>query len=76
MRTATNPCAAMLFVDYELTGGQEVFAEKFRIGSIESDDDPLAGLEVFPVPEEKLLEDPDTWNQLYEDVLANGQALE
>ncbi len=76
VRTATNPCAATLFVDYELTGGQDVFAEKFRIGSIESDDDPLAGLEVYPVPEEKLLEDPDTWNTAYEDVLANGQALD
>lgn len=76
VRTATNPCAALLFVDYELTGGQDVFAEKFRIGSIESDSDPLAGLQVFPVPEEKLLEDPDTWNQAYEDVLANGQALD
>jgi iron(III) transport system substrate-binding protein len=76
VRTATNPCAATLFVDYELTGGQDVFAEKFRIGSIESDDDPLAGLEVYPVPEEKLLDDPDTWNQAYEDVLANGQAID
>lgn len=76
VRTATNPCAAMLFVDFELTGGQDVFAEKFRIGAIEGDDDPLAGFEVYPVPEDKLLEDPDTWNQAYEDVVANGQALE
>jgi iron(III) transport system substrate-binding protein len=76
VRTATNPCAATLFVDFELTGGQDVFADKFRIGSIESGDDPLAGLEVYPVPEEKLLDDPDTWNQAYEDVLANGQALD
>src|SRR3712207_8963392 len=35
VKTATNPCAAALFVDYELTGGQDVFAEKFRIGAIE-----------------------------------------
>jgi iron(III) transport system substrate-binding protein len=76
VKTATNPCAATLFVDYELSGGQQVFADKFRIGSIEGTNDPLAGLEVYPVPEEKLLEDPDTWNQAYEDVVANGQALE
>lgn len=76
VRTATNPCAATLFVDYELTGGQDVFAEKFRIGSIAGGEDPLAGLEVFPVPEQKLLDDPDTWNQLYEQVIANGQSLE
>ncbi|SEK92064.1 iron(III) transport system substrate-binding protein [Blastococcus sp. DSM 46786] len=76
VKTATNPCAATLFVDYELTGGQEVFAEAFRIGAIEGGEDPLEGLEVFPVPEEKLLEDPDTWNKAYEDVVANGQALD
>jgi iron(III) transport system substrate-binding protein len=76
VKTASNPCAATLFVDFELTGGQDVFAEAFRIGSIEGTNDPLAGLEVYPVPEEKLLEDPDTWNKAYEDVVANGQALE
>ncbi len=74
--TATNPCAAVLFVDFELTGGQEVFRENFRVGSIAGGEDPLNGLEVVPVPEEKLLEDPDTWNKAYEDVVANGQALE
>ncbi|WP_347058368.1 extracellular solute-binding protein [Blastococcus sp. HT6-30] len=76
VRTATNPCAAMLFVDYELTGGQEVFTDAFRIGAIEGGEDPLEGLAVFPVPERKLLEDPDTWNKAYEDVVANGQALD
>ncbi|MDK3255417.1 ABC transporter substrate-binding protein [Blastococcus capsensis] len=76
VKTATNPCAATLFVDFELTGGQEVFAEKFRIGSIEGTENPLTELDRFPVPEEKLLEDPDTWNKAYEDVVANGQALE
>ena len=76
VKTATNPCAATLFVDYELSGGQDVFADKFRIGSIEGTNDQLAGLEVYPVPEAKLLDDPDTWNKAYEDVVANGQALE
>ncbi len=76
VKTATNPCAAMLFVDYELTGGQEVFKEAFRVGSIEGADNPLSQYETYPVPEEKLLEDPDTWNKAYEDVVANGQALE
>jgi iron(III) transport system substrate-binding protein len=75
VRTATNPAAAMLFVDFELTGGQEVFAEKFRIGAIEGGEDPLEGLEVFPVPEQKLLEDPTTWNELYEEIVLNGQEV-
>ncbi len=76
VKTATNPCAAMLFVDFELTGGQDVFKEAFRIGSVEGTDNPLGEFETFAVPEEKLLEDPDTWNNLYEEVVANGQATE
>jgi iron(III) transport system substrate-binding protein len=76
VKTATNPCSALLFVDYELTGGQEVFADNFRIGSIQGSDNPLEKYETYPVPEKKLLDDPDTWNKAYEDVVANGQALE
>jgi iron(III) transport system substrate-binding protein len=78
VKTATNPCAAMLFVDFELTGGQDIFREAFRIGSIpvEGGEDPLEGLETYPVPEEKLLAESDKWNKAYEDVVRNGQALE
>ena len=77
VKTATNPCAAMLFVDFELTGGQDIFREAFRIGSIPVDgEDPLEGLETYPVPEEKLLDESDKWNKAYEDVVRNGQALE
>jgi iron(III) transport system substrate-binding protein len=77
LKTAANPAAAMLFVDYELTGGQDVFAKAFRIGAIDDSgvEDPLAGLELFPVPEQKLLEDPVAWNELYEGVLRNGQEI-
>jgi iron(III) transport system substrate-binding protein len=76
VKTATNPCAATLFVDFELTGGQDVFKEAFRIGSVEGTDNPLSAFETYAVPEEKLLEDPDTWNKAYEDVVANGQAID
>jgi iron(III) transport system substrate-binding protein len=76
VKTATNPCAALLFVDFELSGGQDVFKEAFRIGSVEGTDNPLSEFETYPVPEEKLLEDPDTWNKAYEDVVANGQAID
>ncbi len=75
LKTAAHPAAAMLFVDYELSGGQKVFADAFRVGSIAGGTDPLEGLEVVPVPEEKLLEDPTTWNELYEKVVRNGQAI-
>jgi iron(III) transport system substrate-binding protein len=76
VKTATNPCAALLFVDFELQGGQEVFKEAFRIGSVEGTDNPLAEYETYAVPEEKLLEDTETWDKAYEDVVANGQAIE
>ncbi len=76
VQTATNPAAAMLFVDYELTGGQEVFAEAFRVGSVEGGEDPLAGLTVYPVPEAKLLEDPTTWNEQYEQIVLNGTSVD
>ena len=74
-RTATNPAAAVLFVDYQLTAGQEVAAESFRIGAVAGGEDPLEGLEVYPVPTDKLLEDPTTWNELYEEVVLNGQEV-
>ncbi len=76
VKTATNPAAALLFVDYELTGGQDVFAEAFRVGAIEGADDPLADFEVIAVPEQKLLDDPTTWNELYEQVVLNGEQLD
>ncbi len=76
VNTATNPAAAMLFVDYELTGGQDVFAEKFRVGAIEGTADPLAAFDVIAVPEQKLLEDPTTWNELYEQIVLNGEQVD
>ncbi len=76
VKTATNPCAAMLFVDFELTGGQDVFKESFRVGSIDGEDNPLSEYETYPVPEDKFLDDSGTWDGLYEEVVANGQALE
>ena len=76
VKTATNPCAALLFVDFELTGGQDVFKEAFRVGSVEGGDNPLSAYETYPVPEQKLLDDPGTWEKAYEDVVANGQAID
>lgn len=77
LKTATNPCAAVLFVDFELTGGQAVFREASRIGAIEQGaQDPLEGLETYPVPEAKILQEPDKWNTAYAEVIQNGQELE
>ena len=76
LETSTNPCAAMLFVDYELSEGQDLVREAFRISSIAGAEDPLEGYEVYPVPLQQLLENSESWDQAYEDVVANGQAID
>jgi iron(III) transport system substrate-binding protein len=75
MRTATNPAAAVLFSDYELQHGQEVFADEFRIGAVPSGSDPLAGLETLPVDTEGLLATNEKWSKLYEDVVQGGEVV-
>jgi len=75
MKTAVNPAAAMLFADWELTGGQPILADAFRLGSIPQANDPLASLKVIPVPEQELLGDPKKWSTLYADVLRSGQEV-
>jgi iron(III) transport system substrate-binding protein len=75
VKNAANPAAAMLFMDYVLTDGQDIVAESFRIGSIPSGDDPLEGLEVIPVPEDELLANPQKWDELYADVIQGGEEV-
>ena len=72
MKTATNPCAAMLFVDYELTGGQKVFAEKFRVGATPEAAKVIEGLDVVTVPEQELLTNSKKWDDLYAEVTSAG----
>lgn len=75
MKKAKNPAAAMLFMDYLLTDGQDVVAEAFRIGSVPRGQDPLAGLEVVPVPEEEFLENTEKWDKLYAEIVESGQKV-
>ncbi|MDP9416735.1 MAG: extracellular solute-binding protein [Actinomycetota bacterium] len=72
MKTASNPCAAMLFVDYELTGGQKVFEENFRVGATPEAAKAIEGLDVVPVPEEELLNNAKKWDDLYAEVTQAG----
>ncbi|GAA1010268.1 hypothetical protein Aple_038800 [Acrocarpospora pleiomorpha] len=76
MKTATNPAAAMLFVDWELTEGQKILAEAFRVGSIPGATDPFADLTVVPVPEQELLADPKKWDDLYAQIVSAGQEVQ
>jgi iron(III) transport system substrate-binding protein len=75
MKTATNPAAAMLFVDWELTEGQKILAKAFRIGAIPGAKDPLVGLKVVAVPEQELLADPKKWDELYAGIVQAGQEV-
>lgn len=75
MKNAKNPAAAMLFADWELTEGQKILEEAFRIGSIPTGKDPLAGLNVVAVPEQELLKDPKKWDTLYSDIVQAGQEV-
>jgi iron(III) transport system substrate-binding protein len=75
MTTAKHPAAAMLFLDFLLTDGQQAIAGANRIGAIPTADDPLAGVETVQVPEEELLNNSKKWNDAYKSVTdAGGQA--
>lgn len=76
VKNATNPAAAMLFMDWLLTAGQDILPESFRIGSIPTAEDPLEGLEAIPVPEDELLAEGEKWDRLYEDVVQGGEEVE
>lgn len=69
MRTAANPAAAMLFVDFELTKGQELFAKEYRIGSIPTANDPLKGRTTVPVPLDELMSNSQKWNDLHQKII-------
>jgi iron(III) transport system substrate-binding protein len=75
MKTAKHPAAAMLFLDFLLTDGQEAIAGANRIGAIPTAEDPLAGVETVSVPEEELLNNAQKWSDTYKSVTdAGGQA--
>ncbi|MPY79728.1 MAG: extracellular solute-binding protein [Actinophytocola sp.] len=71
-KTAENPAAATLFADFELQqAGQQVFEENFRIGSMPSDQDPLAGYDTVDVPGD-FLASMKKWDRLYAEVVKGG----
>jgi iron(III) transport system substrate-binding protein len=74
MKTAANPCAAIAFVDWELTGGQEVFEKKFRIGATAAAGKAIEGLDVVAVPEQELLDNGKKWDELYAEVIKAGSS--
>jgi iron(III) transport system substrate-binding protein len=75
VQTAKHPAAAMLFVDFELTDSQKIFEEAFRIGSVPTGKDPIAGLQTVQVPDADLLANPKKWDGLYAEVVQKGQQV-
>ncbi|OPX09605.1 ABC transporter substrate-binding protein [Mycobacterium sp. AT1] len=72
IKSAKHPAAAMLFMDFLLTDGQQQIAEANRIGAIPTADDPLAGVETVTVPEQELLDNPQKWSDLYKTITDGG----
>ena len=71
MKTAPHPAAALLFVDWLLTEGQQVIVDLSLTPSIEPEGlkDPLEGLEVIPVDVDKLLNESKQWSDRYSALL-------
>jgi len=67
MKSAQHPAAALLFVDWMLTEGQQVLVDQGLTPSIEPEGikDPLEGLEVIPVDVQKLLDEQKEWSDRY-----------
>ena len=73
MKTATHPCAAMLFTDWILEEGQVILAEESYAPSIPEGEDPLEGVELISVDIERLLTEDQEWSERYESVVAGGE---
>jgi iron(III) transport system substrate-binding protein len=76
MRTAEHPAAAMLFIDFLLSDGQDLLAKSFRIRSVPDASDPLAGLQLIEAPQDELLADSKKWDDRYEEVTSGGTSTE
>ena len=77
MKSAAHPAASLLFEDWLLTEGQQVFIDLGLTPSIEPPGlkDPLAGLEVIPVDVNKLLNEQKQWSDRYDALLEKGDKV-
>lgn len=76
MTTAAHPAAAILFADFELTEGQKIFAEAFRVGSETGAEDALAGIQTLPVDDKKFLAESEDLGKKYENVVQGGEQVD
>lgn len=77
MKSAPHPAAALLFVDWLLTEGQQVIVDLGLTPSIEPEGlkDPLEGVEVIPVDVSKLLTESTQWSNRYAELLASSDKV-
>jgi iron(III) transport system substrate-binding protein len=75
--SAPHPAAALLFEDWVLTEGQQVFVDLGLTPSIEPEGlkDPLEGLEVVSVDVDKLLNEQKQWSEKYNALLEKSDKL-
>ena len=72
MKNAEHPAAATLFLDYALSDeGQAIIVKEVKIGALPGENDPLEGLEVIPLPEDKLLSEGKEWEERYDELLSS-----
>lgn len=74
--TAQHPAAALLFMDFLLSGGQKAIEDEYRIGSVPGANDPLAGLETIQVDEDEMLNNIEKWDELYAEIVQGGEITE
>lgn len=68
-RTAPHPNAAVLFVEFELTEGQKILAERgFTPTNIKVQPLP-ADLEISVIDSAKMLDESQKWRDLYQDIV-------
>ncbi len=70
---APNPAGALLFIDYMLTGGQEIMASMFRPTSIpQGGEDLFAGVETIFVDINEYLNNREEWEPKYLEFMNAG----
>jgi iron(III) transport system substrate-binding protein len=77
INNAPHPAAALLFMDWVLTEGQQVIVDLGLTPSIEPEGlvDPLEGLEVIPVDVNKLLNEQKQWSDRYTALLEKSEQV-
>jgi iron(III) transport system substrate-binding protein len=77
LKSAPHPAAALLFQDWLLTEGQQVFVDEGLTPSIEPANlkDPLEGIEVIPVDVNQLLDKQKEWSERYDSLLSRSDKV-